>query len=355
MDFIYPFWDWRFEELLESLLPDFILAFALFTSICYAVLSRRFEQQRPAIAVSVVIGFALSIGLVWWEYQNGYSIKDLGPIAVGFAILLLAIVMYQAIRHIGGSWAGAGITIGLCLIIAWILGADWPVRDEILQIVITVAILMGLIAFFSHHHGHIYSSRNVSRPAAIRHDMGNLRDDRHVSKKLHRGFHRLRKETDHLNEHPRQAQDVMLQLRRMLPAEGRLTERLAQLREKAYRARKGHVAKIEEIQHAFSKMNTAERKQASQQLAAEYQSLQLDQRLDRLDKAVAENEKRIRELTQVAGQQLAKHDHKALTNTLKQAENLQKHNSQLFKLIEGTEKKLEELAKRIASSGVKDA
>ena len=95
-------YDWRLEELLDSYLPDFILAFAFFTSVVYAVLGKRLEKQRPAIAMSAAIGFALSIGLVWWEQANDFSIKNLGPIAVGFALLLLAFVMYQCIRQVGG-------------------------------------------------------------------------------------------------------------------------------------------------------------------------------------------------------------------------------------------------------------
>jgi len=36
---------WHLEELLESYLPDFVLAFTFFTSVVYAVLGKRFEQQ----------------------------------------------------------------------------------------------------------------------------------------------------------------------------------------------------------------------------------------------------------------------------------------------------------------------
>jgi hypothetical protein len=104
------FQDLAVDELYESVLPDFVLGFAFFSSLSYVVLSKRFEQQRPAITMSAAIGFALSIGLIWWEQSTGFSIKDLGPIAIGFAIIVLAFVMYQSIRHIGGSWAGAGIT-----------------------------------------------------------------------------------------------------------------------------------------------------------------------------------------------------------------------------------------------------
>ena len=38
-------YDWHLEELLESYLPDFVLAFTFFTSVVYAVLGKRFEQQ----------------------------------------------------------------------------------------------------------------------------------------------------------------------------------------------------------------------------------------------------------------------------------------------------------------------
>ena len=139
-------------ELLDSLLADFVLAFAFFTSMTYAVLGKRFEKQRPAITMSAAIGFALSIGLVWWERANDLSIKDLGPIAVGFAVLLLAFVMYQSVRQVGGSWAGAGITIGAAIIIARLLGLNIPVDWQIVQTIIVVALIFRLLAFMSHRH-----------------------------------------------------------------------------------------------------------------------------------------------------------------------------------------------------------
>ena len=55
----------------------------------------------------------------------------------------------------------------------------------------------------------------------------------------------------------------MLQLRRMLPAEGWLTQRMAELRAKAHRAREGHVARIVEIRDTFDKLPIAGRKKAA--------------------------------------------------------------------------------------------
>ena len=74
----------------------------------------------------------------------------------------------------------------------------------------------------------------------------------------------------------------------------------------------------------------------------------MDTRLERLDKAVAENEKRIWQLTQEAQQYTANYDYRKLVNCLEQAQRLQHHNSKLFKTIDRTEAKLGSIAKEVA-------
>jgi len=338
-------------EWLESLLPDFVLAFAFFTSIVYSALGKHFEKQRPAIAMSAAIGLALSIGLVWWEQANNFSIKDLGPIAVGFAILLLAFVMYQCIRNVGGSWAGAGITIGASILIASLLGFDVPINTEIIQTITVAALIIGLMALFAHRRN-LYPRYRQSESVLpdIKHSMADLYRERHLSKKLDHGLRTLRKETKTLNENPEEAANIASQIKRMLPAEGYLTERMAQLRARAHQVKNGHIARLEETRHAFAKLPTSARKRASGELAARYsQMVGIDTRLERLDKAVAENEKRIRDLTRQAQTHANNHNHQKLYETLKAAEKLQKHNSHLFKIIERTENKLSAIAKKVAS------
>ena len=333
-------------ELFESALPDFILAFAFFTAVVYAVLGKRFEHQRSAITMSVCLGFALSIGLVWWEQANQLSIKNLGPIAVGFALLVLAFIMYQSIRQVGGSWAGAGITLGLSLLIAMILGFKPPVDGQIINSVMVVALLIGLISFLIRQQGHASPLRfadRYARPklADTRRDMAALYRDRHLSKRIDKGMKHLRHDADLLHEHPEKAGDILVQLKRMLPAEGYITERMAQLRTKAYRIRNGHIARLEETRQVFAKLPTSAKKQAAANLAARYnQLIGMDTRLERLDKAVAETERRIKDLTQKAQQYTTQYDYPKLLECLKGAEKLQQHNSKLFKIIERTEVKL---------------
>jgi len=344
-----------FDELnlhqwLESLLPDFVLAFAFFTSLVYAVLGKRFDHQKPAVVMSVSIGFALSIGLVWWERENNLSIKNLGPVAIGFAILVLSVVMYQSIKHVGGFWAGAGITIGACILIAQLLKLNIPVDSEIIQTITVVALIIGLIAFLSHTKSpSIRSPRVSTNSPKVNHDMNDLYRDRHLSNQLTRKMKKVRKEAKSLNEHPQESGDVLSQLKKMLPAEGYLTERMAQLRAKAHQVRNGHIARLEETRGVFSKLPISEKKKASAELAARYnQLIGIDTRLERLDKAVAENERRIRELTGQAQQYTASYDYQKLTDCMKTAEKLQGHNSKLFKLIKRMENKLTAITKKVA-------
>jgi len=343
--------DLNLSEWLESLLPDFVLAFAFFTSLTYAVLGKRFEQQRPAITMSAAIGFALSIGLVWWERSRGFSIKDLGPIAIGFAVIVLAFVMYQCIRQVGGSWAGAGITIGACILVARIIGIDVPIDSEIIQSVTVAALIIGIMALFFHTRGHsIRVPHQRTDSPKTRRNMSNLFRERHLSEQLGKGLKKLHKKTNTLNERPEEASNVSLQLKRMLPAEGYLTERMSQLRAKAHQIRNGHIARLEETRHVFAKLPTSDKKKAAAELAARYnQMIGSDTRLERLDKSVAENERRIKELAKKAQDYTVRHEHKKLSETLKAAEKLQKHNSHLFKIIERTENKLSAIAKKVVN------
>jgi len=345
-----PFVNLAIGQLFETLLPDFVLAFAFFTSIAYAVLGKRFGQQRPAMAMSATLGFALSVGLVWWEQANEFSIRDLGPVVIGFAIIVLAFVMYQAINQVGGSWAGAGIALGASILIAKGLGLKLPLDNEVILTVMIVALIVGILSFLLHHH-YNYPNLQYSRPFVrdIRHDMSDLYKDRHISKRLARGLRKARQEIKELNEHPEETRYILLQLKRMIPADGWLTQRMAQLRAKAHRIRNGHIARLEETRHVFSKLPTPVKKKAAAELANRYkQIIGIDAGLERLDNSVAAYERRIRNLTAQAQQYSANYDYQNLHSCIKAAEKLQNHNTRLLKIIVRTENKLSVIAKEIA-------
>jgi len=344
-------WDhWHLEELLESYLPDFILAFAFFTSVVYATLGKRFEQQRPAIAMSTAIGLALSLGLVWWEQANDFSIKNLGPIAVGFAILLLAFIMYESIRHVGGSWAGAGIAFGASLLVAGVLGMRIPIYAEAFQALAAILLVIGVSVLLLRHRGHTSLPRIRVEPSRPNPDLSRLYRERHLSHEIERRLNGIRRQSATLRDRPERAGDIVRQIRQILPAEGYLTERMANLRAKAHQIRNGHIARLDETRHVYANLPRSAKKRAAAELTAAYnQVVGMDTRLERLDKAVAETETRIREATRRAQDRTMQYDHRGLVDCLKDAERLQKHNSRLFKTIERTEARLTAVAKQIAA------
>ncbi len=354
MIFPNPFLHPPFALFFESLLPDFILAFTFFTALVYAVLAKRFDHQRSAVAMSAAVGLALAVGLVWWEYQRGWSIRNLGPVAIGFVVILLAMIMFQGIRQTGGSWSGAGIAFGASILVAWVLGVDWPIAPQVIQSLAIVALIVGIVAFVLHGHGparHVHFAPAGHEPQLcsasarpevdeIRHDMHDLYDDRRAGDRLREVLDGLRQRSTTLPEHPQDATAVMSRIRQILPAEGWLTERLARLRERAHHFRKGHLTRIDELKRLVRKLPDAPRKRALKELDARYEELKIDKRLERLDAAVAENERRIRQLTLDAQAALAHYDYRKLAELLEVAEKLQAHNNELFRAIDRTEQKL---------------
>jgi hypothetical protein len=344
-----PFQNPILYDLFETILPDFVLAFAFFTSVIYAVLAKRFERQRPAIMTSASIGIALSIGLIWWEQSTGLSTRNLGPTAVGFAIIVIAFVMYQAFRQVGGSWAGACISFAAAILIAGLF-LPIPLRPDVINTVTTVALIVGILFFLSKTHDQPAYLR-PSRPnrSDIRHDMSDLYQDQWVSDRLTGKLDRIRREATTLPQRPERTAEVLVQLKRILPAEGWLTDRMARLRAKAHQIRNGHIAKLEETQFVFSRLPASAKKQAAAELMAGYNQLSgIDSRLERLDKAVTEIELRIRNLTAAAQRYARRGEHKKLYETLKSAERLQYHNSKLIRTIERTEASLSAVAKKVA-------
>ncbi len=350
-----PFSELAIGELFETLLPDFVLAFAFFTALNYAVLGKRFDHQRPAIVMSAVIGLSLSVGLVWWEERNGLSIRNLGPFAVGFAIIILAGVMYQAIRQTGGSWAGVGIALGASLLVSKLLGIEWFFDSEIIHTAITVALVVGILAFLIHTKGHM-SARLTGKSVTLPTVKHNMRDIQRTQQKGHvlsdllgRRLHGIRQESKLLNEHPELGGDIVHQIKRTLPAEGWLTQRMAAIRKKAHQIRNGHVARLDETRKVFAKLPVSAKKAAAAELTARYDQLVgIDRRLERLDRSVAANEKRIRELTQQAEKCAGNSDYRKPGDLLKSAEKLQGHNSKLFTIIDRTEAKLTAIAECVA-------
>ena len=344
------------ERLFDSLLPDLILAFTFFTALTHLALGRQFGRNRAAAAMSVAVGMALSVGLVWWEDRRGYSIRDLGWPALVLAMIAVCVAVFQSARRLGGKGAGSGLALAVLILLLWVLGAG--AGSQALAMLFALGVVAALLSMLLHAHTHARavagspippapSSKSMAETVEVQEDLRELHRDRGVAKGIWDRLRRLRRDTSTLRQHPEDASSALERLKRMLPAEGWLTERLARLRSRAHRVREGHVARIKELRELTRGLPAETKRRASQELTARYHELRLDTRLERLDKAVAENERRIRDLTVEAERATEAYDFRKLTELLAEAERLQGHNSTLLRKIECMEQKLVALAREV--------
>ena len=278
--------------LFETHLVDFVLALIFFTALAYGILSPRFGHHRSSIVVSGSVGLALSIGLVWWEQSAKVSVRNLGPVAVVFIILLLATVMFQAIRKVGGAWAAGGVGIGMSLVMSKILGIRWPIDEVVVQSITIAALVIGVLAFiFRFHHKDAsdwvaphFAARDL---ASIKHDMSDLYRDRHIHENISHNLRQLRERTNLAPANPDEAENIVFQIRRILSSEDWLTRRLAALRKRAKAMRDGHLNRIEELQHLKKRLPPRAKKQLANELKARYNELQFETKLEGLANTLA--------------------------------------------------------------------
>jgi hypothetical protein len=340
-------------ELLESLLPDFVLAFTLFTALIYAVLGRRFDRhRRPVAAISVALGTALAVGLVRWESDHDLSIRNLGPLAIALIIIVLILTVYLALNQLGGAITGAAFALIAGVLIAGMLGLLTLFSSETVLAVLVLALIAGTLQLvLRHHQGRAHVGQLPALPrtevVGFKRDAADLRQDRRMSKRLWHGLRIARRSAGLQENRPEARSDILLQIRRMIPAEGWLTERMARLRERAHHTRTGHVARLAETVHVYRKLPPSARKRAAADLIERYRKLVgLDERLERLDRSVADTERRIKDLTRKAEQVIAQYEFQRVDDLLKEAEKLQDHNTRLCRLISRTEEKLIKVAKQ---------
>lgn len=337
------------EQLFDTLLADFLLATVFFTALCFAVLSHRFERRRAAGAMAVTLGLALATGLIWWERERGVSMRDLGPFAAGVVVVVLGVVLFEAFRRLAGHWAAGPLALGAAVFIGRLLPVRWAVAESWLAAISTAGIVLGIFVLLLHRRADFLQPAPARcEAAAVRRDLTDVWRDRRVARRLTHDLERVRHDARDLYRRPDEAGDVMLQLRRILPKEGWLTARLAALRRTAQLLKRGHLARIEQLRHVTDTLPPAGRRKAAEVLRERYRELQLDARLDRLDKAVAENERRVRALTRQALAWSEARDYRQLSTVLDTATQLQRHNVRLLRAIERTEKRLLALGRRIA-------
>lgn len=81
---------------------DFFLAFMLFTSLTRLFVEKKFGEDSPATKpLYISLGLILSVALVTWEVQSGFSLFNLGPVPLLLFLVFIAVAIYHLLRHKG--------------------------------------------------------------------------------------------------------------------------------------------------------------------------------------------------------------------------------------------------------------
>jgi hypothetical protein len=91
---------------------------------------------------------------------------------------------------------------------------------------------------------------------------------------------------------------------------------MARLRTRAFQIKRGHVARIDVLRDHTKDLPTKAKIRISRELQSRFKALKLDERIERLQKLVSENEHVVRDLTRQAQAHLAANEFQKLSEVL---------------------------------------
>lgn len=325
--------------LLQSWLMELALGFTFFTALSYAVFIRRFDHPRSVAVMAAALGMALGGGLAAWSHYHGWSIADLGPAAAAVTLLAIVVVVYESFRRLAGHAMAAGTAL---LVAALIAGMFARSADPLLRSAASLLLLTAMLGGLAWLVLRLGESRVPMRitPTQVQDDLSELRQLRAQTSRLTEQIDELKSDSLWLEREPQLAGQVRKRLEQMLPEQGQLTERLSYLREMMTRARRGEAAKVKLLQKELHRLPENQRAAAVERLRAASREASLTRRLERLDRAVAEAEKRLIELTRGVKAALDQRRFADVNRLMDAAQRLQHQMERLIIRIEKTERTL---------------
>lgn len=357
----------------DGILIDFAIALVFFTALSFAVLYRRFEHKRSAAVMSAALGTALAIGLAAWELRSGLRIADLGPIAAGLGMVMIALVIYHAIKRVGGSWSGGLTALGATLLIGQVLGVPGlqQVVNGVLGPLLAIGLIVGGVSLLMIKHSTIFKegvpAQGITawrmqqaprlRPEAqalpveaepltqaVEERVHAIDDMQRLSQRFDEHLELAEHNARQLPAQPQLAALLRRQLAALLPESQVITQRLADLRAKTQMLRMGHLAKIRRLAPQVPKLPPETARVASTQLREAYREARLQERIERLDQAAVHAEKEIAGVVVKINQLLDAGRYDQAADMLHNTEKLARQVTRLLKQIEKDEQKVLALA-----------
>lgn len=338
----------------DSTLFEFLIIFTFFISLLFVIFKRRFGDRRLAVGLSVTIGLALSIGLTRWMSDKGYTMQNLGPVAIIIIAVFAAAVIYSLIKS-SGHGIIAVLTI-IILITAALPRSYWLGNHQMIFDTILTAWLLILIWLLIRNAAPHITASSVGRSRYAEADYADdqikrMYNYRSISNRISGQLRKLKRPS--IGDKNGQSTDILLQLQRILPEQGFLAGQMASLRKNAHLISNGHIAKIRDIKKLCRGMPAWQKNKVSELLIEHYRKeSDIDKRLERLEALVAAAEKQSHDLIGRAQICVQTNNFRQYDHIIRKAQKLQDHITHIIKVIIRTEKKLSETAYKIARDNI---
>ena len=344
----------------NSTLFEFLIIFTFFMSLLFVIFKQRFGDHRSAAGLSASISLALSIGLTSWMSRKGYTMQNLGTVSLIIIVAFAAAVTYKLIKSSGHG--GIAILTIFLLIMPALSRSYWLIDYQAIFDMALTGWLLLLILILMKNAGprrnlNLSSLGNKNYACAE----ADYADDqikrmyryRSLSNRISGQLRKLRKPSELLGDKNGQSKNLLLQLQHVLPEQGFLVSRMAELRKTAHLICNGHIAKIKETKKLCHRIPTLQKRKISMLLIEHYRNeSDFEKRLERLESLVTAAEKQNRDLIAHAKVCVKTNNYQQYDRIIQKAKKLQDHITYIIKIIIRTEKKLSKAAYEIARDNI---
>jgi hypothetical protein len=357
---------------------DLVIYFAVFTGTSQAVFKKRFPGN-PGKAISVALGFSLSISMVIAEHYTGFNLKALGTIAATILILILAAMIYYLLKNFGtGSTTAATTTIIITYISIRTTTPqtyNWLQAQQIApwtDLILIIALIIGFIKILTtitHRdipiqkikQGFLNKNPNPKPLPISEKEAQNLKDEKWVIKKKLRkntkkGQKDEQKATKTLSDilgllntpnlSPESRKRIAQDIREISERESDLQKRLNQIRSMDQRLQNFDIQEFQNLKKQFDQLDSEGRKKLWELIQEEREKIGTEQKIQELQQKINQWDQQFRGHLNQAINQLNQNKNLQAAQWITQAIRTEREADPLWRDLKGLENALLSITKK---------
>jgi hypothetical protein len=354
-----------------SVFIDFAIYLMVFVGISQITLGSRF-QGKGGKAITIAIGISLALALAISERYLGFSLRSLGPIAVGIFLAILSVMIYRLIKQLGGDFAVSGSLA--YIIILLFLTATMP---SFFAWINKNTPLLGLglvIGFFWAAYkviSHLFRGKKLSEKLGEKFKEAKTESDAEITQmNRSKGFQRsqikpitkqafktsdqilnelaeILKSIEKYGHLPEARAEIKKQIDKIMPEQMELMETL-----KTLQTRHGKILAFDmgvysqEFQKLYRELSGPEKAAMKRELEDEYVKLGIEKQLPVLERQIQDYQVGIRNYLNQASSSLMAGDIENAKSCLKKAINLEQETKSILGRLRNLEKQIFKHTKR---------